>query len=297
MCVSSELCIPIGRQTAEGLDEAPVALGTNREMKRLTWKLGLGLAIAVIAMCSAPVTRADQTASMDLTSAGGNVWDSSVYIGPYTATITQSGSTTGIVTPVICDDFADNSYVPETWTAYEGTVATLSSDPNLKWGNNPVLYDEMAYLATLLINPANSANTDDAIQFAIWQLSDPTGTTSDPGVIPYLQGKLGTGTNYTNFEGTTSSPNSGTVQWYVQQAESNYGSSTWANISIYSYDTGAACPTPGNATAPCQSAPPQEFLVVTTPEPSTLLMLGLGLGAMFLMWRRQRNVASPMTIA
>lgn len=238
-------------------------------MPRMLW------AVAVAALLSlAPCAFGDSTASMELTGVGTNGSFDGIYIGPYTATIN------GAPMPVICDDFGDESYVPESWTAYATNVPNLTANGNvLKWGDtSTILYDELAYLATELASPPTGANVD-ALQYAIWQLADPSGVES------YLQGTLST-TAYNAFEGSAATP--GSVLYYIAQAENptNYDSSNWANVSIYSFDQ---CTT--TAASPCSSTnPPQEFIVVNTPEPATVLLLVLGLGALLLWKRRQRQL-------
>jgi hypothetical protein len=249
-------------------------------MTKTGWKILLAVLAAVF--CLTPNAFADQTANMDLTGVGNNGAYAGIYIGPYQATIN------GVSTPVICDDFGDESYIPETWTAIATNVSNLAADSNLKWGDNQTLYNEGAYLATLLANPANSANAS-AIQYALWQLMDatPAGGTYNNAVENWLAGELGS-SGFKSFEGSATT--AGSVLYYISQAEmaSNYDSSNWSNVLIYSFDQ---CTT--TVSSPCSSTnPPQEFMVVTTPEPSTILMLLLGLGAIFLFWRRQKNLGA-----
>lgn len=226
---------------------------------KIMWKIAL--AAAALALCSASVTFADTT-SMVLTSAGSNVYDNAVYIGPYYAQI--GGSTTS--TAVICDDYADESYVPESWTAYvtpENNLTLNNQGTNsvLKFGDNQSLYNELAYLATQLV--ANQGNTAvvDAIQFAMWDLGVKNG-----------------GGSITNLPLPT-----GTTDWETTAA--SYATTTFSNVTIYSFD---ACTT--TVSSPCSSSnPPQEFMTVNTPEPSTILMLALGLGGLLMLWRRKKN--------
>lgn len=249
-------------------------------MRGFTWKLGFGLAIAVVAMCSAPVTRADQTASMDLTGVGNNGVFDNIYIGPYQASING-----GATTPVICDDFGDESYIPETWTAYvtnETNVAAsvLGGSSPLRWvatggtlaqdaAMTQADYNQASWLANQLIGASGSSAT--AIQFAIWDLLDPTdvaGYTLPAGAITWLNNSKA------------------------------YANTEFSDVTIYSVDLSDPISCPDEPRGTCSASnPPQEFMTVTTPEPSTLLMLGLGLGAMFLMWRRHRTVGSSMTVA
>ncbi len=76
--------------------------------------------VLLSAACLAPTAFADcplnapttSTACMDLVGAGSNIM-ANVYVGPYSPLI--NGGTTP--TPIICDDFFDDSYFNETWTA------------------------------------------------------------------------------------------------------------------------------------------------------------------------------------
>jgi hypothetical protein len=238
-------------------------------MTKLTWKLGLAIAAAVVFF--APNAFADNTTSMLLTGAGSNVYDGAVYVGPYYATVGGSANT-----PVICDDYADESYVPESWTAYvtNETNAGTTTNP-LKYGDNQSLYNEMSYLATQLT--ANQSNTAvaDAIQFAIWDLGVENLTGSGITDLPLPGGSTCTTFNMTN-----------TACWMNQAA--GYSSTSFSNVTIYSFDT---CTTTANS--PCSSTnPPQEFLAVSTPEPSAILLLVLGISGLFLLKRRSRTAGA-----
>lgn len=63
--------------------------------------------------------------SVKLTSARSTVLGNE-YVGPYTATIN------GVSTLIVCDDFADQNSVGESWTATVNTLATLTGS---KGGN------------------------------------------------------------------------------------------------------------------------------------------------------------------
>jgi hypothetical protein len=233
-------------------------------MNKMIWKLGLAIAATVV--CFAPNALADGATTLNLTSAGSNVYDNAVYIGPYYAQI--GGSSTS--TPVICDDYVDDSYVPETWNANGTNEASITgTTTGLKYGDNTALYNELAYLATqLMANQGNTA-TVDAIQFAMWDLG-----------YEALNG----GAQISNLPLPT-----GTASW-MATAVGHAGTSE-ANVEIYSF---VSC----ISGSPCSSStPPQEFMVVNTPEPSTILLLMLGVGGLLLVWRRQRNNAGAMIAA
>ena len=76
-------------------------------MRITSGKWWLGFAVAVL--CIAPSALADT--SITLTGAGNNPVDG-IYVGPYYATVNGVANT-----PVICDDFADEVYLNESWGA------------------------------------------------------------------------------------------------------------------------------------------------------------------------------------
>jgi hypothetical protein len=259
---------------------------------------------------------AAQTATVNLTGASmpgvtpGIVWGSSygIYTSPYSGNI-NGGSTI----PLICDDFADNSYLPESWTAYATQLSSLTSsatvnnaepasadDTNLRWttGDNSTLtqnqaYAAAAYLAVQIDSPANVANPGstaaEELSFAMWALFDPVGTSGDPGAELWL-----TSNGY-----TTSSPfyqqviaDLNNAVTFVKTASASQVQADINAITIYSYDPSTLAnpngPTCGGG--PCPSSPPQEFIAVNMAEPSSPALLGFDLlsvaGLAFLVRRR-----------
>jgi PEP-CTERM motif len=222
------------------------------------------LVLAVV-LCFATTAFAD-TASMTLTGTGSNGSAYGVFIGPYVANIN------GVSTPVICDDFADESYIPESWTANVTSAANLNS--GLKWGNNPTLYDQAAWLA-LQLSSATTVGQKDAIQYAIWAVSDPTDVSS------WLSEQIGG----SSFYNDSSDPN-GVTYWVNLAGSQPYTDGEFPNVLIYTPNTDdpITC-----GSGPCSKTPPQEFLVVQTPEPSSLALLVTGmLALMLLVIRRGR---------
>lgn len=224
-------------------------------MKTATRMLLLLAAAAVLAF--APSASAD---SLTLTGAGSNVVDN-VYIGPYTATIN------GVSTPIICDDFADDSFINESWNASVTSLASITTSSGVKWASQAGSYDEAAWLTLQLIGAPNKSEAA-AIQYAIWDLFDPSQVSS------YLAGFSG-GTNFLN----DSTDVNGVQYWLNQAAGSSLSASQLADFLVY---TPTSC-----ISGQCTNGNlPQEFIVYT-PEPSAVLMLLLGLAA--LLWFKRRE--------
>ena len=120
---------------------------------------------AVLALlCFVPCAFANSNLTM--TGAGNNVM-AGVYVGPYTATVNGVANT-----PVICDDFADDSVIGHSWNFTANNFSTLGS---ALWGNQTNNYEAAAWL-TLQMLSLNS-KPDNALQvgylsFAIWSLFD-----------------------------------------------------------------------------------------------------------------------------
>ena len=215
------------------------------------WFLGV-----VALLCCASGAFAD-TVNMTLTSPGSNVLGG-VYVNPYTASIN------GVSVLVICDDWADESFTNESWTATKTNLNPLGS--GVKWNGTTVgtvtlgaqqEYNAMAWLATQLLNNPNKncppgANCVGDISYAIWQLTNPS---ANP------------------FSRLTGSDLSNARSWLTAAlGEENYKSSGWEILTPITAT--ASCP--GYPNNKCPSAPPQEFIAIThVPEPSSLMLLGL----------------------
>lgn len=228
-------------------------------MTKKIWKF---LLVAVAGTWFLASSAAADTASMTLTGVGSNGAQDGIYIGPYVATIN------GVSTPVICDDFADDSYINESWTA---NVTTPSNLAGTKWGglsNASTLYDEAAWLTLQLLGTSNKS-TAAAIQYAIWDLFDPTDVKSWLSTDP-------------TFYSTV-------LSWVATAGSAQpLSAAQLADFLIYTPNTSYPITCNGGT---CANTPPQEFIVYT-PEPSTLLLLGVGLGALCFLKRRERGLSA-----
>jgi len=90
-----------------------------------------------------------------------------VYVGPYTATVNGVANT-----PVICDDFADDSVIGHSWNFTANNFSTLGS---ALWGSQTGNYEAAAWLTLQMLslnsNP-NNATQVGYLSFAIWSLFD-----------------------------------------------------------------------------------------------------------------------------
>jgi hypothetical protein len=207
--------------------------------------------------------------NFQLTGTGSNIVLDNVYISPYTATV--NGVTN---TPVICDDFADEVFINETWTATSGTVG--SSTSGLFGPENTQGYGEVAWLSEqLFLNPGSAG----AISYAIWSVFDEGDSTTFGVSKTGVEGYLNSYNDSTTFNAVF-----GTNGWLAQaQAAVPNGaaSSNFSNVSVYTPVSGSQS-TGGR---------PQEFLVVNTPEAPSVANLAvdfLGLGAVLFAFRRSK---------
>jgi len=119
---------------------------------------------AIALLCLVP--NAFANSNLTFTGAGSNVM-AGVYVGPYYATVNGAANTT-----VICDDFADDSVVGQSWGYNTNNFSTLGS---ALWGNQTTNYESAAWLTVQMLslsgNPANNTQVG-YLSFAIWSLFD-----------------------------------------------------------------------------------------------------------------------------
>src|SRR5580698_9028701 len=231
-------------------------------MKRLFWG-GPFLGVVTLLACFASSVWADDT----FTITGANPYgytNGDVYVSPYTATITNGGSTLLNRGMVICDDYTDEVSVGQSWmvtsspaSAVNGPLFTTPVTWNSQVYSNSQAYDALAWLAIKLVglsasDPTLSAD-EAAYSYAIWTIFDPS------AINDYVGNQM-------------------TVDTLITEAfAANYSG---AGVTVWTPDPNKG---PGNGG-------PQEFLTVQTPEAPSLANLAFDLtallGAIFLMRRR-----------
>ncbi len=260
--------------------------------------------LAVVAMMGlAPCSFAqDQDGiQVDLTGTGiGYVYDS-VYVSPYTATVNGAPNT-----QVICDDFSDESYLGQPWSANTTMLSGLSSDSELgrtMWGSYYLSkgvadttivgwYEQAASLSLGLLQQTQGSASQAYYSYAIWAVFDPG------DVLKWLQTHgAGGGADVAACNAIFGSGNncgSTTVTNGLLSLSYNKNLSAYANFLIISPlgANGLVCtPGMGGGTG-SNSCPAQEFFQLV-PEGGTALMYlmlaGVScFGAMFFRSRSQR---------
>jgi len=247
-------------------------------MRSSLWKHWYLTAAAVLLFVSASF--AQQPVTMTLSTVNGAYagTNPTVYTNPYTGTIN------GVSSTIICDDYADETYFGEQWTAYAYNETSAGSS-NVKW--DPVtgltqqqIYNEISWLATQLLAAAPGQAQED-YSFAIWELA----CSASSGVNNSGGSPIGGYPCSPDPKGTLSSVDQGIVAQDIQNAGA-HENVEFSNVTIYTPKPGSGLCGATNST-PCGT--PQEFIVVT-PESSTIVMLGadlLGLLALAFFFRRR----------
>jgi len=255
------------------------------------------LALALLA--SGPVVAAQPTVSFSITGVGSGGSLDGVYTSPY------AGTVNGVATPVICDDFANNSYVPEDWTAYQTSLSSVNAGTNtagiLKWNNansggsvdgyagwnlnQKTAYDVAAYLAIELGSSPAASTTSEDLSYAMWELFDATGASTSPVDLPADGDMVVSWLTSTHPDPTTLKNATIDVENAISQVcssgggcspigggvESVNGTPSFLNdwsINIYTVDTSDPITCPDDTGKVCSSTPPQEF--ITVPESSSV---------------------------
>jgi hypothetical protein len=220
-------------------------------------KLYYAVATAFLFFCLVASASAD-TVSMTFTSAGSNILDNS-YVGPYTGTIN------GVTTLLVCDDYADNVYQGENWTANVTSLASSNLSAT-KWGN-ATGYGEAAWLTQQMFSGNYNSTQIGELQYALWDVFDPQA--------------------FTDLANDGYSTQLTAANTYLSDSEkADLSSINFSNFTVY---TPTSAP-PSCGGSPCESSPPQEFITYTTPEaPMPVIFLAdlLLLGTAVMMLRRR----------
>jgi hypothetical protein len=244
----------------------------------------LVVVLALVLLATGPLAAMPPTVTFNLTGVGSGANLAGVYTSPYTGNIGGGSSMN-----MICDDFADDSYVPETWTAYQTSASSLTSsatDGYLKWQgatvgaqtlNQAQAYTVAAVLAVDILSSATGSQAQEDYSYSLWELFDYSGASAQLNGYPTDQ------TNALNYL-------NGAVAYAFNSANAAQVQADVNATTIYSYDGSAGTPT-GSCNGVCTQ--PQEFLAVSMAEPPSTALLGLDLlavGGLMLFVRRRLKV-------
>jgi hypothetical protein len=245
---------------------------------------GLLLAMALLGLAPAALAGNVHMALNDPPS--NNIMDN-IYVGPYNATNTDTGS----AMKVICDDFRDESNY-NTYTYTQVSFSNLGSNlGSTLWGSTLMhqgdsqsyimgLYEQAAWLAEGMLTLSSGQQAYYA--FALWAVFDPA------DVLNYLRSFGDTSACNAIFGGHQNCSSSSVAQagGILYTAQQNYMNGDYSNLVIM---TPTGCSLTG-----CQV---QEFFLVAPEGGSALLYVLLAGSVCFAVIRQSRRGGNLMTSA
>jgi hypothetical protein len=238
--------------------------------------------------------------SVTLTGVQGTSYDG-IYVSPYYATVNGVPNT-----PVVCDDFGDESTLGSTWNAGTTAFGGISST-NTAWGKegaNLALYNSVAYLTLQVLQQMPGSSSQILDTYALWAVFDPSGVEGYLAAHP-ITGPSGTLTTATlcdeifgTSNGCTSSTAASGGSLYTVE-NSTYTAGEFSGLEVISPDvsgTSTLCTAESTGTTAC---PAQEFVAIVPEGGSALAYLFLAglccFGAIGM--RSRRQIGSTTSVA
>ena len=247
---------------------------------------------AVAAICLA-ATGLAQT-SVTLTGPPpGYVYDN-IYMSPYYATV--GGATN---TPVICDDFADESRIGSTWNSTVTSFSNITST-NTSWGvagANTQLYGAVGYLFGQVLAAPSGSLSQVVDSFEMWAVFDPKGVQNYLATTSVGSGAPISTTALCNmiFGACTSSAAASPGGLLGALLQQNFSASTFSKLIVLSPNNsnGTLC---AAGQGKCAA---QEFIAFSVPEGGTAVMYLLlaGFCRAGAMHMRSRSIGASRTVA
>ena len=206
------------------------------------------VALLIVGLLLGSIAVRANSVPMLLDNAGSNVMGG-VYVGPYNFTVG------GQSMQLVCDDFLSTVINGESWNAVTSTYPSLS---NVKF-SGLVQYEEIGYLVQQMWANIGNPTVVGYISWAIWDVFSPGVSSSDP-------------------YGTLTSAQQTQINGWLDRAVNNYSTGNYSNLIVYTPIAGSQLPS--------NMGSPQEYIgIVPAPEPSTVLLLTLGIAGLLILSR------------